>query len=532
MMMAVELKTLVCTQDLARLLPSLANSRRPSKSAIVNGSINHLSFQREQRLTAASEIRRIFAEKDTLLGEVNEWRARNGIPARESQGWTQSLESILSVETEVFGTFTGMGDGDGDGEGDGEPETNDGDDVKMQHLSKSQHLDVPMGNAAAAATGVLTGQPCSFDRSSTGDLFGTGSSVSSSFPGSTDSCGRMPLSGPTQHRQFSFAATESSVLSQSPQMAGSLFGTQPSPIDSHQHLALQAFLSGNNVSRNRFARGSAVLDSPSGQSGGVITPPAQETHGDHVSTFSPPSPPTVATSFAKVGSGEEDDHVSEWAAQQLMVQFQSSHRQPRGSHGGLGHGTSGGSVGGGGGQKVGQFDLDEFAARLNSMSGSEQHHHHGQPSSHHHGHPSQLDAAHRALLARQPHLAAAAFPPPYAEASVQNGAGASQRDAGFPYALGAFPGHSSQQESMQSQLEQFLNANPVSCHHDAMGALSYTGGNHEDHHQSWLRQSQSGGGNAAAGVTSRTPEDRAKLLRGFGQGVRTTSGELGMVSGQ
>jgi hypothetical protein len=44
---------------LARLLPSLANHRRPSKSAIVNGSISHVNKAREQRLLAATLLKEL-----------------------------------------------------------------------------------------------------------------------------------------------------------------------------------------------------------------------------------------------------------------------------------------------------------------------------------------------------------------------------------------------------------------------------------------------------------------------------------------
>lgn len=113
-------------QDLARLLPGLASVRRPSKSNIVNNSISHLSAQRGYRLSAARELRTLLAERDELLTEVNSWRSRNGVDARESTGVTAAIEGVLKVEEETFGVFTaGFGpDGDDDDEdgGDGEGE--------------------------------------------------------------------------------------------------------------------------------------------------------------------------------------------------------------------------------------------------------------------------------------------------------------------------------------------------------------------------------------------------------------------------
>ncbi|KAK4683466.1 hypothetical protein P7C73_g6795, partial [Tremellales sp. Uapishka_1] len=96
--------------SLARLLPSLASHRRPSKSAIVNGSISHLTHQRDQRLLAASELRRLCSERDELFKEVNEWRKANGFPAKDGgSGWTDAMEEIVGVESETFGNFASVG---------------------------------------------------------------------------------------------------------------------------------------------------------------------------------------------------------------------------------------------------------------------------------------------------------------------------------------------------------------------------------------------------------------------------------------
>ncbi|WVN87149.1 uncharacterized protein L203_102325 [Cryptococcus depauperatus CBS 7841] len=97
---------------LARLLPSLAVTRRPSKSAIVNESISHLTFQRNQRLLASKLLREIARERDELLREVNEWRSINGYAMKEGQGWSEDMEEVLGVEKEIFGTFASMDDGE------------------------------------------------------------------------------------------------------------------------------------------------------------------------------------------------------------------------------------------------------------------------------------------------------------------------------------------------------------------------------------------------------------------------------------
>lgn len=101
--------------DLARLLPSLAAHRRPSKSAIVNGSISHLNYQRNQRLLAAKLLRNLAAEREALLGEVNEWRKASGFAPRDAApAWTDEMEEVCNVEKETFGTFQNVGGDDGD----------------------------------------------------------------------------------------------------------------------------------------------------------------------------------------------------------------------------------------------------------------------------------------------------------------------------------------------------------------------------------------------------------------------------------
>lgn len=112
--------------NLARLLPALANHRRPSKAAIVNGSIAHLTAQRDQRLLAARLLRSLCAERDVLAKECNEWRMANGIPLKEGggqTGWTDEMEEVCAVENETFGTFANMQEDDGE---DDEQENQDG----------------------------------------------------------------------------------------------------------------------------------------------------------------------------------------------------------------------------------------------------------------------------------------------------------------------------------------------------------------------------------------------------------------------
>ncbi|RSH77558.1 uncharacterized protein EHS24_003115 [Apiotrichum porosum] len=111
---------------LARLLPSLAACRRPSKSAIVNGSISHLSHQRSQRLLAAKLLRQMAAEREELLAEVNQWRQANGCqPKTTASPWAEEAEEVYQVEKETFGSFASMGGEGGDDQDDQDDEPQD-----------------------------------------------------------------------------------------------------------------------------------------------------------------------------------------------------------------------------------------------------------------------------------------------------------------------------------------------------------------------------------------------------------------------
>lgn len=135
---------------LAGLLPALASHRRPSKSAIVNGSINHLSLQRNQRLLAAKLLRELCGERDQLLKEVNEWRKASGYAPKEvGSAWSDEMEEVCSVDKEVFGTFANFdGEGDGDADDDGE------DDGDYNLDSRGQ-----AGSSSARSSGIFDTQP-------------------------------------------------------------------------------------------------------------------------------------------------------------------------------------------------------------------------------------------------------------------------------------------------------------------------------------------------------------------------------------
>lgn len=109
---------------LARLLPSLAACRRPSKSAIVNGSISHLGHQRQQRLLASKLLRQLAQERDQLFAEVNQWRQANGCQAvtGATTVWSDEMEEVCQVEKETFGSFANYDDGNDDQNDDDEAE--------------------------------------------------------------------------------------------------------------------------------------------------------------------------------------------------------------------------------------------------------------------------------------------------------------------------------------------------------------------------------------------------------------------------
>lgn len=131
--------------SLACLLPQLASQRRPSKSAIVNSSITHVGYQREQRLLAARILRRLCAENDALVAEVNEYRKSYGqAPRVAPPAFNEEVDEICAVEKEQFGTFASMG---GEGGDDDDDLGNDFSyDAPMPSYSGNTSLITPRGS--------------------------------------------------------------------------------------------------------------------------------------------------------------------------------------------------------------------------------------------------------------------------------------------------------------------------------------------------------------------------------------------------
>jgi len=128
--------------SLGRLIPSLASHRNPSKSAVVNGSISHVTYQREQRLLAAKNLRRLCADNEALIAELNHWRKMCGQPPKEAvPTWNSEIDEICAVEKEAFGTFDIA-------EGDDE----DNDDMNDMSFDQPSFTSSGFGNANGLIT--------------------------------------------------------------------------------------------------------------------------------------------------------------------------------------------------------------------------------------------------------------------------------------------------------------------------------------------------------------------------------------------
>lgn len=92
----------------------MAHARRLSKSLIINESISYLNEQRAIRLAAASEIRNLLADYNSLITQLNA-RQYPHVPGETQQlphrVTTKALLELMDVEQEEFGAFpSGFGD--------------------------------------------------------------------------------------------------------------------------------------------------------------------------------------------------------------------------------------------------------------------------------------------------------------------------------------------------------------------------------------------------------------------------------------
>lgn len=291
--------------SLARLLPSLASHRRPSKSAIVNGSIAHLTHQRDQRLLAAKLLRKLCADRDELFNEVNEWRKANGYPPKEgASAWTDEMEDVCSVEKEVFGTFANM---DGD--------DNDNDDDEANEMATDQAISF-----ASIGNGLIT------PRSSTEVDMAQGM-----FQLPVDPKRAATISGLTWSHEFPFGGS----------------------VSSNSSLPFNAFMSD---SLDQSSTGSPA----NSHQGNVLTPP---TTADTANVFTGAGGATHTPSPRSSHSGGADDHkpapAQQWTAQQMLFfqqqmqqqQLHRSHSTPVFANHNHGHGHFGHGHGHGHGQQ-------------------------------------------------------------------------------------------------------------------------------------------------------------------------------------
>ncbi|KAL1746878.1 hypothetical protein HDZ31DRAFT_33248 [Schizophyllum fasciatum] len=119
--------------ELAALLPNLSPIRRPSKSAIVNGSIAHVQAAQRHRASAARELRLLKLETDALRRELNEWRVRKGISLVDEPPRSDTFAMVLAGEMEVL------------------PEVQpDADEVPEEEYEQQQQQQQQQGRLAAA----------------------------------------------------------------------------------------------------------------------------------------------------------------------------------------------------------------------------------------------------------------------------------------------------------------------------------------------------------------------------------------------
>lgn len=124
-------------------------------------------MQREQRLLAAKELRVLLAERDALLAEVNDFRARDATPLKESSGISAGVESIFKVEEEVFGTFAAGSMGGDDDEDDVEQEESViAPSVSATTHNKASPVSIPEGIAVHSFHPDFASQSFSSDGSS------------------------------------------------------------------------------------------------------------------------------------------------------------------------------------------------------------------------------------------------------------------------------------------------------------------------------------------------------------------------------
>ncbi|KIN03089.1 hypothetical protein OIDMADRAFT_118903, partial [Oidiodendron maius Zn] len=83
--------------ELARLIPNLTAISRLSKSLIVKETVEYLREQRKMQLAAAGEVRKLLADYDNTLKEVNTWRtlySQEDIPQLHARPMSDALVDL------------------------------------------------------------------------------------------------------------------------------------------------------------------------------------------------------------------------------------------------------------------------------------------------------------------------------------------------------------------------------------------------------------------------------------------------------
>ncbi len=307
-------------------------------------------------------------------------------------GWTETCEEIIGVENEVFGTFNevgGQGDeGDDDDEGEMDGDASVSQKYEQQYAAMNNDLDDAAVMAATVAA--VSSHPST--------AFGSFSHTASISAGSH----RSPVD---LHSFANPPAFRSMPINSQPRMS---FAPQiyadSAALNSQR--GMNTFLADTYDQHSMHSVPSQ--HSPIGGSGsvagsngdGVVTPPpmihGEARHG--VSTFveSPSASGVAATSFS-LAQNNGGDKVSDWAAQQLMLQFG---QQSVGMEGCSPFDQSGNDARSYFQQQypVNMFGSDNRKVPSpGSMSGRHQ--------------ANLLPSTQQSLMIAQPHLAAAVFPP-------------------------------------------------------------------------------------------------------------------------
>lgn len=379
--------------DLARLLPSLASQKRPSKSAIVNGSITHLTSQRNARLIAAKELRALFTENQEILQELNEYRVQTGKDLKVSIGWTAGMEEVVKVEDETFGTFTSF-----------DEEGLDGDDAMEQ-----EDLDAkPEAGVSGAYDIHPTQAPLGQD--------GNGSLPPSML--ATYQNGmymRPPVKQEQSMSRFPvYANPESSLSSTSP--------SSQEAISNRQQALMMLQQSGHPL----FARRAHI--SPTAGCGSFAH---AESTDNLAQDFIQPSMLSNGLSVQDSTDMAYTDKVTSWTQQQQMLLEMAQQRRNT-----IATGAQASWLDFAGMQQDSGLPSFRRSQSITQFHGNSL--------------PSQLTAAHVTLLARQPHLAAAVFPP---ACSAEMAASAGLSDFSPEHDLAALSQHTANASS--SAFEQW-----------------------------------------------------------------------------